>query len=1134
MTNCPPIYRNIQCESFSNKRKITSQMLRQFCKNDAYLYEQIMALWDATDPESRKRFYPPDFMDVAHSFGIESHILADYEAEEFNYWNTVYRFDRTTKLYYIFDFNSSNDRVVEYDGNGQRLRDGEHYYSIVYADSFLDIENSYNMQMLEIVNEDGVTTVRPPISTSTYKDIVHHNETYSTKKANTGTKYVTKQTEKLGKAKKDAHFYGAFNNWNCNNHWYNGFDRTKNYSIKSKWRKDQDTYDIPSVCHAQTFKAESSGRLSKVNLNVQGDKNAVSPCIVEIRETSAKGYPTTKVLARTEKKFSGKGENIVAFEFKTKAKVTKGKTYAIVLRSPLSKFSNTYRWGGWTTGCFSSESKYYGNGSAFTSTDNGKSWVKNGKTKDTKSYGSHYYDWGINQKPVDFAFEVFVQPITEKAIKQPVTTSNASELVAQGYFLYKDGTYKKVEKEAYDEIFTYEYSYIKEGSYYLHLKPIRTNPIDSFKISSMFTDNQTPSQWWTWEYYNHKLGEWVEIVGDNTVDYDNNTTNYTVLKLRIRCDVESNTYIGTTDNISDNVLDDLLGSEKLVASSLTYLKSATLLIESFKPTKGYLRTLYYHPTQEGMLGASIWSEIGVNAQAKGDATLEIDVIHEGLATEHFKFYDLNILTGADMENLTELQEDIIADMSLYINQFVKGDDVTSYTQYTAEGIQSYVYEDMELENGEFIEYLKSQLTPVYILPLYYDGARNPTIFFDKLQLPHLPSYPLNACEIGDDDIILDEDRFTGLSNYGFYYPLNKSIRNTLSSIDLTYTTPTLMDDYYGIDVDEEGFELGSVTEERISETLKGVFLDKKLDECLTTSGFVKSDVFSTDLTINSTNYTSIDYAVTSDGKAIIFSRNSKLVQTIFPNLATGDPYAPLASVDNGNVSINNAQLKVNLTTKSYQEFIDFEVDYDEGTIDFYNQLKLIHGDFNITYNPLWVRGLSVADFPLKMDLWKEHYRVGVGTDNSDGIFKRKYDVDRGAYVDDSFFGQTTVNPVTQKADSRGRSFYTFKTTVAPRDNIRKLVINEGTTDERTLVEDSQFFVDYLKNEVVLYISTLEENDTLTIHYTPNLTDGGLALAYRIKRGRYIEDVPSTDDDLNAEPRDVDDIYIGRNYFTYRT
>ena len=33
------------------------------------------------------------------------------------------------------------------------------------------------------------------------------------KKENTSSKYVKKQNEKLGKAKRDAHFKGAFNNW---------------------------------------------------------------------------------------------------------------------------------------------------------------------------------------------------------------------------------------------------------------------------------------------------------------------------------------------------------------------------------------------------------------------------------------------------------------------------------------------------------------------------------------------------------------------------------------------------------------------------------------------------------------------------------------------------------------------------------------------------------------------------------------------------------------------------------------------------------------------------------------------------------------------------------------------------------
>ena len=45
---------------------------------------------------------------------------------------------------------------------------------------------------------------------------------------------ILEQNEKLGKAKRDAHFKGAFNNWDCNSHWYNGFNRLKNYNIKSK------------------------------------------------------------------------------------------------------------------------------------------------------------------------------------------------------------------------------------------------------------------------------------------------------------------------------------------------------------------------------------------------------------------------------------------------------------------------------------------------------------------------------------------------------------------------------------------------------------------------------------------------------------------------------------------------------------------------------------------------------------------------------------------------------------------------------------------------------------------------------------------------------------------------------------
>lgn len=1104
-------------------------MLRQFCKNDAYLYEQIMALWDVTDPESRKRFYPPDFMDVAHSFGIESHILADYEAEEYNYWNTVYRFNRTKRWRYLFDFDGGNDRIVEYDENGVRLHDGDIQYIDVYADSYLDVENSHNEQMLEIVNEDGTTTLRPPLTTSTYEEIIHHNAQYS-------TKYVTKD-EKLGKAKKDAHFYGAFQNWNCNNHWYNGFNRTRNYNIKSKWRKDPDSYDIPSVCHAQTFKAENTGRLSKVNLNVQGSKSAVSPCIVEIRETTKKGYPSTKVLARTERKFTGKGENIVAFEFKNKAKVTKGETYAIVVRSPLSKFSNTYRLGGWTVGCFSSAKKYYGNGSAFTSEDNGKTWKKNGKTKDTKSYGAHYYDWGINQKPIDFAFEVFVQPIKQKAVKEKVTVSNAEKLIKQGYKLQKNGTYKKLLKEAYDETHTYEYTYIKEGSYYLHLKPIQINPIDNFNISTYFTDKSFYSRYWRWEYYSPLHREWKEV-SDEGINFNNNTTNYTVLKLRIRCDVEENTYVG--GEATDTSLQNLIDGNKLSTALLTYVEFATLTINTKLPTKAYLRTSYYHPPQDGILGANIWSEIGAKAKIKGSANVGIDIIHEQTTSEHFKFYDLNILNGADMDKLTPQQKDLIDVMTIHINNFRKIED----GGYDASQIIDYVYRDYTENGGAFLEYLRKLLHPVYILPLYYQNASTPITFFEKLILPHLPAYPINACEIGDDDIIIDTDECIGLSDYGFYYSLDKPINNNLSSIDVTYTTHLdIVAGFNGYDlsddgsvVDENGFDINDVDyEERIEETLKGIILDKSLDDCIDAMERVGDNVFALDVEWEGNQYSSIDYAITNDGMYIIFSRKSRVIQKLFPNLPNNYKMEPESLAGDG--SVDNFELKINLTTKSYQEFVDFEVDYEEGSIEFYNQNKLLHGDFNITYNPLWVRGLSVEDFPLKLDLWKEHYKIGT-SDGTQGVFKRKYDVNNGGYVDDVFYEKTHLNPYTNSIDNQGRSFYTFKTTVSPRDNIRKLVVNEGTSDERVLVEDSQFFVDYLANRVTLYMSSLNVDDTLTIHYTPNLTDNGLALAYRLERNRYSEEngkyVEQAEDEYTAQPLDTDDVYIGMNYFTYRT
>lgn len=69
MTKCPEKYKNLTSETFGEGKYVTEEILHQFCKNDAYLYSQMKALWDTTPPVSRKRFTPL-VLDSEKSFGV--------------------------------------------------------------------------------------------------------------------------------------------------------------------------------------------------------------------------------------------------------------------------------------------------------------------------------------------------------------------------------------------------------------------------------------------------------------------------------------------------------------------------------------------------------------------------------------------------------------------------------------------------------------------------------------------------------------------------------------------------------------------------------------------------------------------------------------------------------------------------------------------------------------------------------------------------------------------------------------------------------------------------------------------------------------------------------------------------------
>ena len=1110
MTNCPKVYKNLQCESFGDRKKITSQMLRQFCKNDAYLYDQIMKLWDLTDPESRKRFHPPDFMDTSKSFGIQCYALRESEKEFNDYLDYVYRFSKVTTYEYRINFNTNDDNP----------RDNciDESYKIINDESIVDVSGNGLSKKLERVDDGASVTFRPSETTASFhKDAVTTQVENNTPK----TTKIPPVKEVLGKAKKDAYCSGPYKNNHCNSYWYAGFNLHKNYNIKSKWNKNQDSYDIPSVCRAQTFTAENTGKITKVSLMMQGNKSAKSPCIVEIRTVNKKGYPTTKVLARAEKKFTHSTGSMTAFTFDTKAAVKKGKKYAIVVRAPLNNHNKTYRWGGWAHTCYSNIKKesYY-KGEPYLSEDNGKTWIKFGKSRDLQSHDK-WYLWGYAEKPLDHCFEVFVAPV--KVVK---ATQAGGGINKRGVQKPSKKNYKTVVVE---DAFDVNFKYFEKGDYYLNFNPILCNPINKVTISPGYTDGVYSKDNYTWQILEPSTHSWknmTKIEGDDWEYTFNEQGKYHYLKLRLKF------YINT------NMVDDrdVTAQEKaayenkgLVVQTVPYFKNARIIIDCEHPQTAYLRTNYYDPDRTEMLGANIWSEVSARANVINNASVEIDVIHKKQVQDIIKFYTL------DNPDLLDYYLDF---MKEYKNNY-------SYTIDNQEYIKNMVLSNTGYAD-EFIEYLSEQLTPVYLLSedddvMYFNSEGRPTV-----KLFNLPSYPIGDCEMSVEDAKIDldsNDVVSNVSQYGFTYNVGRNIKNLIKEISVSYYIPK-----EGIvEYDENGFLVNDLDSfERFEEVF--VFDDEvkfTKDSDYLNNGVVKQNTFTNSY---------YDYNISPDGKKIIFNKQSQMITNLF-NIQNNrisfkdtikkhnyDDDGNLVGVnENENVSVYDIDVHIKLQSHTFTEFYDYEIDYDTGEVEFFTEIP--EGDMTFTYNPLWVRGLNVADFPLKMDLWTETYRIGEGYTESEesvgGIYKQFFDEFDDSH-DGEFFLPTNISPKSNKPTNN--SYLTFKTSVPPRDNIRKLILNiDGEDGGTELIEDNHFFVDYLTNTVILNYPNLQENDTLTIKYTPNLTDVGLALGYRLRRPTYdyAENILS---DGSGYVRynspeyhaNADDVYILGNYFTYRT
>lgn len=516
---CPERYKNLGLSSFGEQKYVTADMLRQFCMNDAFLKRQTDNLKYLSPPAIRKRYTPID-VNSEKSWGYQ--INSD---------NTVSFSNSTQKNIYI-DFSDT---------------------------SLIDFAKSEGIQIHSFTkeNDDGTKSViqqvelKPWISETVDK--------------------TTRDYSPWTIRDKDGNIIS--DDMTCNEHWYVGYDRNREYHIQPNWLENILNTQIPSIGRAQTFKANKTGKLDTVVLNLkvasgQDKANTGSPLIVQIRNVEDKegiAYPESRgqgyygsypVLAEERVRFTNSSPEIASIHFTHPPNIVEGQKYAIVVLSPLSHPNHCYWIGGWNKHC---KADMYPDGDAFYTFDNGYHWTRYGK--DSKGDEYHHGRYA----PQDFAFQVFI---------------------AQEKQEYKTNT-----------------------DAWLYLTPIRANQIRGISISAKDRGDTADGNVLV-EYQVSTNGrDWHVLSKDNTYLFDEkHLRNIVFVRARLITKREQETPIIQMMNIT-----------------LTTNPAEEL----------YVRTNIYRPPVGCILGANVWGKINAPYTLEPNTEGSVEIIRDFEVSEEF-------------------------------------------------------------------------------------------------------------------------------------------------------------------------------------------------------------------------------------------------------------------------------------------------------------------------------------------------------------------------------------------------------------------------------------------------------------------------------------------------------------------
>lgn len=446
----------------------------------------------------------------------------------------------------------------------------------------------------------------------------------------------------------------------CNEHWYIGFDKNRHYETRPNWLKDKYNGEIPSIVRAQTFKVKLPSGVNEAELE---------SVILNLKGTYNTGVPLTVQIRRTE---------LVNGVLQPKPTYDLGYKH---LASEDIKFSNT------DPGVYSV---------AFTNPPT----LKKNETYaivllSSLSHSSNCYHVG--------GWSKYCQ-----ADSYPDGNAFLSENNGHTWIRYGKGdnvSYHQGQNAPQDFAFQcvfrmYDEHYQHEGYHYLYMKPIRCNPCYSMYFL-MNEDYGRSVQGLELVYqYSVDGSVWNNVNGQTPITFSPDSSGEYPTLIFIRAKMKANT----------------------TGTDAPYIKNFGIHLDTYAAKKAYVRTHYYYPKLNGILGANVWSKINAKVELGDSCNAKVEIIRDKIVNEHY-----TIIKPLGIKNYTFLDDVLEA--------------IPDITEFNALNTDIGAYEYLRDTVPELVPILQSHAVYIYYVP----DSEHPTYtLFNTLniKLINSPSEPL--------------------------------------------------------------------------------------------------------------------------------------------------------------------------------------------------------------------------------------------------------------------------------------------------------------------------------------------------------------------------------------------------------